>query len=86
MLADYETVAYTNGNAFPVFPVAKAPVGSVLNEAMYTTKNPLTASADAPRLSSTKDKPIPGVHSDFKRQVYYDDEGKRLIPESRRKQ
>jgi hypothetical protein len=86
MIADYETVGYTNGNAFPVFPVAKAPVGSTLNEAMYTTKNPLTAPEGAPRLSSAKDKPIPGVQSDFNRKVYADDEGTRPLRESRPKQ
>jgi hypothetical protein len=86
MVADYISVSYTNGNAFPVFAVAKPPVGSTLDEAMYTTKNPLTSSPDEPRFSSKDEKPIPGAKSDFNRKVYYDDEGRREIPKSRMKQ
>ena len=83
MVADYVGVSYNNGNAFGVFAVAKAPTGGVLDEAMYTNKNPLQASPDEPRFSSRNDKPVPGAHSDFERKAYYDDEGRRPIPASR---
>jgi len=86
MVADYISVSYTNGNAFPVFAVAKPPVGSTLDESMYTTKNPLTSSPEEQRFSSKDERPIPGAKSDFNRKVYYDDEGRREIPKSRKKQ
>ena len=64
MLADYLSSSYVNGKAFGVFMVAKAPSGGLFNEAAYTTKNPLEASADEPRFSSRGEKRIPGIHAD----------------------
>jgi hypothetical protein len=64
MLADYLSSSYVNGKAFGAFMVAKAPSGGLFNEAAYTTKQPLEASADEPRFSSKGEKRIPGVHSD----------------------
>src|ERR1700680_2138157 len=63
MLADYLSSSYVNSRVFGVFMVAKAPSGGVFNEAAYTTKQPLEASADEPRFSSKGEKRIPGVHS-----------------------
>ena len=81
MVADYIGVSYTNGNPFAVFAVGKAPTGGVLDEAMYTTKNPLLAAPDAPTFSSRDERAIPGAKSDYNRQAYYDDEGRRPIPQ-----
>ena len=64
--------------------MARTPNGSTLNEAMYTTKNPLLAADDAPRFSSQAEKPVPGAKSDYARKAYYDDEQTREIPASRR--
>jgi hypothetical protein len=64
MLADYLSSSFVNGKAFGVFMVAKAPSGGVFNQAAYTTKNPLEASADEPRFSSRDEKRIPNVHAD----------------------
>jgi len=83
MVADYIGVSYTNGNPFGFFAAAKAPSGSALNEAMYTTKEPLLASPDAARLSSKGEEPVAKanrIHT-----YYYDDEGERAIPLSRLK-
>jgi hypothetical protein len=80
MVADYIGVSYNNGNPFGVFAVAKAPSGSVLNEAMYTTKQPLLAAGDAPRFSSKLDKAVPGAKSDHPMKFYLDDEGTIPIP------
>jgi len=80
MVADYISVSYSNGNPFGIFAVAKAPSGTTLNEAMYTTKQPLLAPADAPRFSSKVDQPVPGAKSDHKMTFYLDDEGKIPIP------
>jgi hypothetical protein len=76
MVADYVSVSYTNGNPFGVFANATAPTGALLNEAMYTTKEPLLAAADAPRFSGRNDKPVPNAHSDHEMKFYYDDEGR----------
>jgi hypothetical protein len=64
MLADYLSSSYVNGKGFGAFMVAKAPSGGLLNQAAYTTKNPLEASADEPRFSSRGEKRIPGIHPD----------------------
>ena len=64
MLADYLSSSYVNGKAFGAFMVAKAPSGGLLNQAAYTTKNPLEASAHEPHFSSRGEKRIPNVHPD----------------------
>jgi hypothetical protein len=83
MVADYIGVTYSKGNPFGIFAVAKAPSGGFLNEAMYTTKQPLLASSDEPRVSSKGEKPVPGAKSDHEMKFYYDDEGRVPIPPSR---
>lgn len=83
MLADYIGVSYMNGSPFGVFPGALPPSGSTLNEAMYTTRNPLPVSYDAPRFSSANERPVPNAHSDHPMKFFYDDEGHREIPRSR---
>ena len=80
MVADYIGVTYNNGNPFGVFAVAKAPNGSLLNEAMYTTRNPLTAAQDAMYYSSRDDQPVLGAKSDHVMKFYYDDESQIPIP------
>jgi hypothetical protein len=81
MVADYISVSYINGNPFGVFAAAKAPSGGLLNEAMYTTKQPLLASADAPQFSSKDEEPVPNHKSDHVIKGYYDDEGRFPVPE-----
>jgi hypothetical protein len=83
MVADYIGVSYVNGSPFGVFAVAQPLVGSTFNEAMYTTKNPLPVSYDAPRFSSIDDHPVPNAKSDHPMRFFYDDEGHREIPRSR---
>jgi hypothetical protein len=82
MVADYLAVAYSNGNPFGVFAVAKAPSGGLLNEAMYTTKTPLPASADEPRFSSKGEKPVANAKGKYVWK-YYDDDGEYPIPPSK---
>ena len=82
MVADYLAVAYANGNPFGVFAVAKAPSGGLLNEAMYTTKAPLLATADEPRFSSKGEKPVPNAKGKYVWK-YYDDDGEYPIPPSK---
>ncbi len=82
MVADYLAVAYANGNPFGVFAVAKALSGGLFNEAMYTTKSPLLASAEEPRFSSRGEKPVPHAKGKYVWK-YYDDDGKYPIPPSK---
>jgi hypothetical protein len=82
MVADYISVSYSNGNPFGVFAAAKAPSGGDLNEAMYSTKQPLLA-AGAPTFSSKNDKPVPNAKSDHPLRAFYDDEGRFPTPESK---
>jgi len=84
MVADYLAAAYSNGNPYGVFAVAKAPTNGVFNEAMYTTKSPLPALTGEPRFSSKHEKPLPNVKGTFEWK-YYDDEGHYPIPPSKLK-
>jgi hypothetical protein len=83
MVADYIHASYSNGNPFGIFAVAKAPTGSVLNEEMYTTVEPLLPAFDEPRFSSVDDKPVPNAQSDHPMKAFYDDEGERPISAER---
>ena len=80
MVADYISVSYTDGKPYGVFAVATPPSGGLLNEAMYTTKDPLLVPADEPRFSSRGEKPVAKSH--YVRR-FYDDDGEIPIPASR---
>jgi len=82
MVADYLAVAYSNGNPFGVFAVAKAPSGGLLNEAMYTTKSPLLAGVGEPTFSSRGERLVPNAQGRYAWK-YYDDDGKYPIPPSK---
>jgi hypothetical protein len=62
MVTDYESLAFVNGKAYPVFAVAKANSGTVFNEAMYTPSTGLED--DVALYSSEGDQPVPNAHSD----------------------
>jgi hypothetical protein len=83
MVADYIGVTYTGGKPRGIFAVAKAPSDAVLNEAMYTTKEPLLAASNEKRFSSKGEKPVPNAKSDHEMKFYLDDEGHVPIPASR---
>ena len=80
MVADYLSVSYVNTKPFGVFAIAQAPSGGVLNEAMYTTTQPLTALASAVRFSSKGEKPVPHAKSDHGPRKFYDEDGEYPIP------
>jgi hypothetical protein len=83
MVADYIGVTYNKKRPFGIFIVAKSPSDGLLNEAAYSTKEPLLAVAGEPRFSSKGEKPVPGAKSDHEMKFYYDDEGQRPIPPAR---
>jgi len=82
MVADYLAVAFSNGNPFGVFAVAKAPSSGKFNEAMYTTKSPLLALADEARFSSKGEKPVRHAKGKYVWK-FYDDDGEYPIPPSK---
>jgi hypothetical protein len=75
MVADYVSVGFASGKAFPVFAVAQANSGSIFHEAIYTT----AAGQDASRpeteiMSAAGDVPVPNAHSDHGPMEYLDQE------------
>ena len=64
MVGDYISTSYVNGKAFGVFAMAKQKVGTVFDEAMYTTVNGLITPLEGPFVSSAGDKPVPHAQSD----------------------
>ena len=68
MAADYQTASYAGSRAHGVFPVAKTPTGTTLNQAMNTNATGLPAAAEeGGNVSSAKDKPVKGVRSQVHR-------------------
>jgi hypothetical protein len=82
MVADYITVAFAGGKAFPIFAVAHPVSGSLFHQAIYTTGAGFSAetAAGEVELSSANDRPIPGVKSDHGPMQYYDLDHEKPIP------
>ena len=82
MVADYVTVSYAGGKAFPIFAVAHVPAGSLFHQAIYTIVGGFSAvrAADEVERSSAKDQPVPGVKSDHGPMQYYDLDHEHPIP------
>src|ERR1035438_9998963 len=79
MVADYISVEFAAGKAFPVFAAAQKKTGSLFHEAIYTT----SAGQEIPTLesevmSAEGDQPVPNAHSDRGPMEYLDQE--HLIP------
>jgi len=81
MVADYLSVAYSNGRAFGVFASAKVP-DSLLNEAMYTTITPIGMMPIETYVAMGDEQPVPGAKGRYVWK-YYDDEGNYPIPPSK---
>ena len=77
MVADYISVGFGNNKAFPVFAVAQANFGSLLNEAIYTTSAGQDFSrAEEEYLTAEGDLPVPNAHSDHGPREYLDQDNK----------
>ena len=75
MVADYISVGYANGKAFPVYAVALAKNGNLFQQAIYTTATGLVeAGPEVEQLSSEGDLPVPNAHSDHGPMEYLDQE------------
>jgi len=79
MVADYISSSYVDSKPFGVFMVAKAPSKGLLNEAAYTTKDPLLVAADEPRFSSKGEKRQANAKSE-KRWLNFHDVEPRAVP------
>jgi hypothetical protein len=81
MVADYITVAFSGGKAFPIFSLAFSKSGSLFHQAIYTTSVGFSAAVTgAAELSSAADVPIPGAKSDHGPMQYYDLDHEKPIP------
>ncbi len=73
MVADYVSVGFGGGKAFPVFAAAQAKTGQIFHEAIYTT-----ASGQAPStpemepMTAVGDVPVANAHSDHGPMEYLD--------------
>jgi probable HAF family extracellular repeat protein len=63
-VGDYISGSYVNGNPFAVFAVAAPNSGTVFDEAMYTTAQPMMPPAGALYFSSRGEMPVPDAKSD----------------------
>ncbi len=73
MVADYVSVGFAGGNAFPVFAAAQAKTGSLFHEAIYTTTSGQAAPTPEQELmSAAGDRPVPNAHSDHGPMEYLD--------------
>jgi hypothetical protein len=79
MVADYISVGFAGGKAFPVFAVAQAKTGSLFHEAIYTTTaGQVLSTPEQELMSAAGDVPVPNAHSDHGPMEYLDQE--HLIP------
>jgi len=79
MVADYISVGFGGGKAFPVFAAAQAKTGSLFHEAIYTTTSGQAPSTpELEQMSAAGDVPVPNAHSDHGPMEYLDQE--HLIP------
>lgn len=81
MVADYVSVGFGGGKAFPVFAAAQAKSGSLFEEAIYTTASGQEASSpETEPMSALGDLPVPNAHSDHGPMEYLDQEHRFPIP------
>jgi hypothetical protein len=79
MVADYISVGFAGGKAFPVFAAAQAKTGSLFHEAIYTTTSGQALSTpELELMTAAGDVPVPNAHSDHGPMEYLDQE--HLIP------
>ena len=83
MVADYISVSYANGKAYPVFAVANPKKAGKLDQAMYTSSVGLLASS-GPESSSANDRPVPDAKSDHPQSEWLDLDHEHKRPPQRR--
>ncbi|MGA9526997.1 MAG: sialidase family protein [Terriglobales bacterium] len=75
MVADYVSVGFANGKAFPIFASANTKTGSIFSEAIFTTTSGQEPSLpDQEYFSSAGEEPVPNAHSDHGPREFLDQE------------
>jgi hypothetical protein len=75
MVADYVSMGFGGGKAFPIFASANVKSGTLFSEAIYTTKDGLRLSVPEEEfLSSAGEEPVPNAHSDHGPREFLDQE------------
>ncbi len=75
MVADYVSVGFGNGKAYPVFAAAHTKSGSLFEQAIYTTADGQSASLpEQEYLTAAGDLPVPNAHSDHGPRRFLDQE------------
>lgn len=79
MVADYISMGFAGGKAFPVFAAAQAKTGPLFHEAIYTTAaGQVLSKPEQELMTAARDVPVPNAHSDHGPMEYLDQE--HLIP------
>ena len=77
MVADYISVGFANGKAFPIFAAAQAKNGSLFQQAIYTTAAGQYASQpEEEYLTAEGDLPVPNAHSDHGPREFLDQDNR----------
>jgi hypothetical protein len=87
MVADYISTSYSAGKAYAAFVLARSKSGTVFDEAIYTSTQPLASSAisaESIHFSSKSEKPVPNAKPDHGRRKFYDEDGEFPIPPPRK--
>jgi len=73
MVADYVSVGFAGGKAFPVFAAAQAKTGQIFHEAIYTTSSgQVPSTPETEPLTAVGDVAVPNAHSDHGPMEYLD--------------
>lgn len=87
MVGDYMSTVFAGGKAFPIFSVARANSGTMLDEAIFTTATGFAVSSSTrAMLRSRSETVVPGAHPDHPPKQYYDlDHEHRIRPPNKRR-
>jgi hypothetical protein len=83
MVGDYMATAYSNGHAFGVFAAAQANSGSVFNEAIFATTNPLPQTKQSQHLAIRADAAVTR-RSDHPPRKFFDLDHEHPIPQKKK--
>jgi hypothetical protein len=84
MVADYVAVAYSNAREYAVFAVAQTNVGTVFNQAIFTTTNALPQGSGPSTRNVMKAESAVARKSDHKPRKFYDLDHEHPIPRRRK--
>jgi len=83
MVADYVMTVFSGPHAFPIYVIAKAPSGGLLQQAVYAEGYGFAFTGAEPTYSSENDVAIPGIQSDHPPRRPEDRDNLMVPPEGR---